>query len=272
MFGAGVAVVELHGIIGGKDLQSKEYEPIFREIANDKSYKAMILDIDSPGGEVAATEVFYRSVQRVAVKKPVVAYVRGMAASGGYYLCNAAHKIVSVPSAMIGSIGVIYQRPVVEQLMGRAGIEMFTFKSGKYKDMSAFWRKPTVEESAKFQELIDSVYHSFIMVVASGRTLEPSKVKELATGEVFTARQGIAEGLVDKLGDFTDALSVAATQAHIGENPSTKHLKPKKKALDKLVARLAGGSEMSGVLSGFQLVMAGGMYYIDPAHLLWSRY
>ena len=114
----GVAVVEVHGVIGGK-VGIPVYARLFDSIARSKRYRALLLDIDSPGGSVSGSEVLYYSLQKVADRKPVVAYVRGIGASGGYYLCCAATKVIALPTALVGSIGVIYLRPVLEQLLGR---------------------------------------------------------------------------------------------------------------------------------------------------------
>ena len=104
------------------------YARIFENVARNKSYRALLLDIDSPGGSAAASEALHRSIERVAESKPVVAYVQGIGASGGYYLCCAASQVYALPTALVGSIGVIYLRPVLEQLLGRAGVEFTIFK------------------------------------------------------------------------------------------------------------------------------------------------
>ena len=187
--GSGVAVVELHGVIGSQ-IRAAAYARVFESVARNKSYRALLLDIDSPGGSASASESLHRSIERVAESKPVVAYVRGIGASGGYYLCCAASQVFTLPTALVGSIGVIYLRPVLEQLLGRAGIEFTIFKSGKYKDMTGFWRGPTAEESEKFQGLIDEIYDNFVQVVVKGRSLSEDTVRELATGEVMTGHKG----------------------------------------------------------------------------------
>ena len=188
--GSGVAVVELHGVIGTQ-IRAATYSRMFENVAGNKSYRALLLDIDSPGGSATASEALHRSIERVAERKPVFAYVRGLGASGGYYLACAASQVFALPTALVGSIGVIYLRPVLEQLLGRAGIEFSIFKGGKYKDMGAFWRSPTAEESEKFQGLIDEIYDNFVQVVAKGRSLTEERVRELATGELMTAQKAI---------------------------------------------------------------------------------
>ena len=118
---AGVAVVEIEGIIGAR-VRVSVYARLFDSIARSERYRALLLDIDSPGGSASGSELLYRSLLRVAERKPVVAYIRGLGASGGYYLGCAASKIVALPTALVGSIGVIYLRPVLEQLLGKAGV------------------------------------------------------------------------------------------------------------------------------------------------------
>ena len=263
--GSGVAVVEMHGVIGSQ-IRAAPYARIFENVARNKSYRALLLDIDSPGGSAAASEALHRSIERVAESKPVIAYVRGIGASGGYYLCCAASQVFALPTAMVGSIGVIYLRPVLEQLLGRAGIEFNIFKGGKYKDMTGFWRSPTAEESEKLQELITEIYDNFVQVVVRGRSLPEEAVRELATGEVLTGQKGIETGLVDRIGDFTDALNAAAEAGKTRSRP--KFLQPRRSLSQRLMGRTsAEASAMAGLAGGLQRVLSGGIYYLDPAYL-----
>ena len=262
---SGVAVVEIHGIIGSQ-IRTTAYSRIFENVAQNKAYRALLLDIDSPGGSAAGSETLHRSLERVAENKPVVAYVRSIGASGGYYLGCAASQIYALPTAMVGSIGVIYLRPVLQQLLGRAGIEFSVFKGGKYKDMTGFWRSPTDEESERLQGLIDEIYDNFVQVVAKGRSLPEETVRELATGEVLTARKGIETGLVDSIGDFTDALAAAAAMGKT--RPRPKFLQPRRSLSQRLMGR--GGAQatpLSGLAEGLQQMLSGGVYYLDPAYL-----
>lgn len=264
---SGVAVVELHGVIGSQ-LRDAAYGRIFENIAASKRYRALLLDIDSPGGSASGSEVLHRSIQRVAEVKPVVAYVRGMGASGGYYLCCAAHQVITGPTAMVGSIGVIFLRPALEQLLGRFGIEFFVFKGGKFKDMTGFWRNPTDEESDRIQALIDEIYANFVGVVAQGRGLEEEQVRELATGELLTGRRALEAGLIDRLGDFTDALHLAAA---LGQTrPRPRWLQPKRSFSQRLMGGRAAASTPTAdaLAGGLHRLLSGGLYYIDPAHLV----
>ena len=263
--GSGVAVVEVYGVIGSQ-VRASAYSRIFEGVARSKSYKALLLDIDSPGGSASASEALHRSIERVAEVKPVFAYVRGMGASGGYYLCCAASRVFALPTATVGSIGVIFLRPVLEQLLGKAGIEFSIFKGGKYKDMTGFWRSPTAEESEKFQALIDEIYDNFVQAVSRGRSLPEESVRELATGEVMTAQRAIGAGLVDQIGDFTDALNAVAVAG--GTRPRPRILQPRRTLSQRLFGRgSAQSASLMGLSDGLQRILNGGIYYMDPAYL-----
>ena len=263
--GSGVAVVELHGVIGTQ-IRAAAYSRIFEHVARSKAYRALLLDIDSPGGSAATSEALHRSIARVAETKPVLAYVRGIGASGGYYLSCAASQIYALPTALVGSIGVIYLRPMLEQLMGRAGIEFTIFKGGKFKDMTGFWRRPTAEEAERLQGLIDEIYDNFVQVVVKGRRLSEERVLELATGEVMTGQRGLTAGLVDSLGDFTDALNAAAAMGRT--RPRAKFLQPRRTLSQRLMGRPSGeAAALAGLAGGLQRMLTGGIYYLDPAYL-----
>ena len=263
--GSGVAVVEMHGVIGSQ-IRPAPYSRIFEGVARNKSYRALLLDIDSPGGSASASESLHRSIERVAEVKPVYAYVRGMGASGGYYLCCAASRVFALPTAMVGSIGVIFLRPVLEQLLGRAGVEFSVFKGGKYKDMTGFWRSPTAEESERLQALIDEIYDNFVQVVSKGRSLPEESVRELATGEVMTAQRAIGVGLVDEIGDYADALIAAAVAG--GTRPRARILQPRRTLSQRLFGRTSAESTaMAGLSGGLQRMLSGGIYYLDPAYI-----
>ena len=255
---SGVAVVEIHGVIGNH-VKIPEFSRLIESVGSNKRLKALLLDIDSPGGSATGSEVLHRSIQRVAEEKPVYAYVRGMAASGGYYLACAASKVYSLPTALVGSIGVIYLRPVLEQLLSKVGVDFSVYKSGEFKDMTGFWRGPTDRESDKFQELIDEIFDNFVAVVVQGRSLEESAVREIATGEVMTAQRGIGLGMVDEIGDFKDA----------GCKPNPKWIRPGRSLGQRLFARTGMGQQNAGniLAESLQRLMTGGIYYLEPGYI-----
>ena len=231
-----------------------------------------MLDIDSPAGSATGSEVRYRAIQRVAEVKPVYAYVRGMGASGGYYLACAASKVYALPTALVGSIGVIYLRPVLEQLLSKVGVEFSVFKSGEFKDMTGFWRSPTDQESAKFQELINEIFDNFVAVVAGGRSLEETAVREIATGEVMTAQRGVGLGLVDEIGDFKDTLEAAAEAG--GCKPTPRWIRPSRSLSQRLFSRTGIGQQSGGqaLVAGIERMMAGGIYYLEPGHIVGGNF
>ena len=263
---SGVAVVEVHGVIGNH-VKIPEFSRLIESVATNNRLRALLLDIDSPGGSATGSEVLYRAIQRVAESKPVYAYVRGMGASGGYYLACAARKVYALPTALVGSIGVIYLRPVLEQLLSKVGVDFSVYKSGEFKDMTGFWRSPTDRESEKFQELINEIFDNFVSVVASGRSLEERAVREIATGEVMTAQRGIGLGLVDEIGDFRDALEAVAIAG--GTKPVPRWVRPGRSLGQRLLGRTGIGQQNTGqtLIAGLERVMAGGIYYLEPGHI-----
>ena len=261
-----VAIVEIHGVIGNH-VKIPEFSRLIDSVAGNQRLKALLLDIDSPGGSATGSEVLYRAIRRVAEKKPVYAYVRGMGASGGYYLACAASKVYALPTALVGSIGVIYLRPVLEQLLSKVGVDFSVYKSGEFKDMTGFWRSPTDRESEKFQELINEIFDNFVAVVAEGRSLDEAKVREIATGEIMTAQKGIGQGLVDEIGDFKDALEAAAEAG--GCKPTPRWIRPSRSLSQRIFARSGFGQRPGGqaLIEGLGRMMAGGIYYLEPGHI-----
>ena len=243
-----IAVVELFGPIGTQ-IKTQAYDQIFADAANDDGIRALALDIDSPGGGVSASDYLYRRVLKVAERKPVVASVRGMGASGAYYICCAAHTVVASPGALVGSIGVISLRPALQELLGRAGVGVNVNKSGPYKDMGAFWREPTPDEEAKMQALIDESFDAFVGIVAKGRKMDEADVRRVATGEVYWAAKAKELGLVDELGDLDRAIDIAAEAAGAPRKPV--HMRPRRSlrqlllnpAADALVDSALGAAE-----------------------------
>ena len=228
-----IAVIEIHGVIGGS-VKSPEMERLMSRVMDDPAFRAAVLDIDSGGGAAAASDYIYRAARRLAGRKPLVANIRGIGASGAYMIACAAHRVVAAPGSIVGSIGVISARPTLQGLLERVGVGVGVNKSGKFKDMGAPWRDATPEEQAKMQELIDDAYDAFVEVVADSREMSAERVREIATGEVYLAPRALEVGLVDELGDLDAALSLAARAADIPKRPV--YLRPQR----GLRARLMG--------------------------------
>lgn len=227
-----IAVIEIHGGIGSK-IKSTDMEKLVNRILEDKRMRAVVLDIDSPGGDAAASDYIYRALKRVARRRPLVANIRGIGASGGYMIACAAHQIVAAPGSVVGSIGVISVRPALQELLERAGIGVNVNKSGEFKDMGAPWRETTPEEEAKLQELVDDMYGSFVNIVSESRNIEEERVREIATGEVYLATRAAELGLVDEIGDLDRAVDMAAKAAGISKR--TVYMRPQRNFMERLL-------------------------------------
>ncbi len=261
---SGVGVVEIFGPISG-GARVQEQSRILDSLRKDKRFKAVIVEIDSPGGTASGSELLYNGLVRVAQEKPVVAYIRGTGASGAYYISCAANKIVALPSSLVGSIGVIYLRPVLQQLLQKLGVSFSVYKSGEFKDMTGFWRSPTSDEEGKFKELIDEIYGNFVRSVATGRQMDEEKVREFATGEIFTGRGARERGLVDELGDFDRALDLAADLGRTRRRPVW--IRRRRPMMERFMGRVGGQGAVEGITSELERVLMGGLYYMAMPYL-----
>ncbi|MBI4336522.1 MAG: signal peptide peptidase SppA [Chloroflexi bacterium] len=231
-----IAVLEMHGVIGNS-VRPAVHAPLLEAARRSRWVRAVVLDVDSPGGSATASHSLYQQVARVAAEKPVIAYISGVGASGGYYIACGATRIMAMPTALVGSIGVLSVRPVLEALLERLGVSIAMHKGGRLKDMGAFWRQSTSEEDAKLQEVVDDYYEAFIGVVAQGRKMAIERVRELATGEPFIAHRAKERGLVDELGDFDNVLDAAAQAAGIKRR--VVYLRPRRPFLARFLAPMA---------------------------------
>jgi len=221
---------------------------------SDTAVKAIVFRIESPGGEIVPSQEILWEIERVKETKPIVVSMGGMAASGGYYISTKAHKIVALPTTMTGSIGVISQVMNIEGLLEKLGIQIETFKGGKYKDMYSGFREMTPEEEEIVQRMIDEYYESFVDVVAEGRGLSKEEVRNLATGQIYTGTEAKELGLIDELGDLDTAIDLAAGLAGI-EDAIVEYYQPPRLTLWSLLgfvsaiqARISGLSAQDIVL------------------------
>ncbi len=226
-----IAIVDLTGTIGS-GIKAAEYAGIFDQLRENKRVKAVILNINSPGGSATESGYLQASIAAVAKAKPVIAFVQGLAASGGYMAASAATKIIALPSSLVGSIGVISMTPILQGLLSRLGINMEVIKSGRLKDMGSLFRQPTEEERRKEQELSDEVYEDFIQTVSTNRKLDNANVKSIATGEVFTARKALQLGLIDEIGDHNKAIALASELGKVSKR--FEYIRPRRGLLQRL--------------------------------------
>jgi protease-4 len=219
--GAGkIAVIPVQGIIYTDD-QTEWGTSMVDDIKNalqtaleDDSVKAVVLAVNSPGGEVTASDIIYHEVLKVQKKKPVVVAMTSLAASGAYYIACAADWIVANETTFTGSIGVIIQSLNYEGLFDKVGLDAVVFKSGKFKDMLSGSRPMTPEEQAYVESMVMQVYERFLGIVSRARDLPADGLREtFADGRIITGKDAKEAGLVDQLGYVEDAYDKARALA-----------------------------------------------------------
>lgn len=236
-FGDKIAVVELEGVI----IDSRQVIKDLKRYRDDSSIKAIIVHINSPGGGAAASQEMYQAAKRIAdqyekdKKKPIVAVIGPVGASGGYYVAAGTNKIFANHASIVGSIGVIAQWYNYGDLIRWAKLKDVTLKSGELKDAGNPNRDMTPAERAYLQGIIDNLHAQFMNDVATGRKLKPEELKPLANGKVWTGQEAEPLKLVDQLTDFQGAVDETAKMVGIkGEPTLVRREKEKRTLLDIL--------------------------------------
>ena len=211
-----VAIVTVEGEIQ----DARDVVETLDRLAKNSGVRAVVLRVDSPGGGVAPSQEIYDAVARVRGKKPIVASLGGVAASGGYYVASACDAIVADAGTLTGSIGVIMQTGNVSELLKKIGLQGVTLKAGQYKDIGSPLREMSADERRLLEDLLENVHTQFIAAVAKGRKLSVDRVRALADGRVYSGEQARDLQLVDQLGGLRDAVELAAQRAGISGEPS----------------------------------------------------
>ncbi len=227
-----IGIVEIQGMI----LDSADIIEKIHYVRDDKSVKAVVLRIDSPGGVVGPTQEIYEEVKKLKKLKPVYASMGSIAASGGYYIAAAATKIYANPGTITGSIGVLMKLANFQTLLNKVGIKSIVLKSGEFKDSGSPVRPLSTQDKKILQGVIDSLHGQFVYAVAEGRNLPRDEVNQLADGRIFSGEQALQIKLIDKLGNLQDAVDEAAKAVGIKQKPKlTYPPKPKLSFFDLLV-------------------------------------
>lgn len=220
-----IAVIDLFGVISYgvpgmvEDTMVDDLVAKLKQAREDADIKAIVLRIDSPGGEVTASDVLYHEVSKTRKVKPVIAYIDSVGASGAYYTAMGATTVMANELSITGSIGVIMQAINIENLADQIGVSALTFKSGKMKDLLNPMRKTTPEEMAYVQGLINETYDKFVGIVSVERKLNEQALRtELADGRILSGKLAAAAGLIDKTGYFEDALAEARKAGGLGDD------------------------------------------------------
>jgi protease-4 len=209
------------GSVGDSMVEDMQLQ--LRQALEDKEVRAIVLAIDSPGGEVTASDIIYEAVKRAKAQKPVVVSMGSMAASGGYYIACGGSYLFAHDTTFTGSIGVIMQSLNYSELMGKVGVDMITFKSGKFKDMLSGTRTMTPEEREYVQALIMQTYGKFVGIVARDRGLPEEQLRAgVADGRVLSGQDALAAKLIDEIGGEDAAIRKAK---ELGKCPSATVVK-----------------------------------------------
>lgn len=268
-----IAVINVHGVIsnsaGFEGADAGQIVRLLQEAMDDDNIVAVVLDMDTPGGEVVASDEINRQVRACSKSgKPVVTCMRSMGASGGYFIAAASDWIIANRMTFTGSIGVIMSTMQYSQLLDRIGVGIEVYASGKMKDMMNGARPRTEQERQYVQELIDSTFHEFCQVVANGRqaykTADDVKNSSFGDGRVLSGSAALECGLIDDLGYYNDALEKARELGH-APKAGVIRLSPKGRLRDLLFAKFGQAPEVRiKGLPAAEAMPSGRMYYLAP--------
>jgi protease-4 len=222
-----IAIIDVDGLLANrrKDgwLRSGE-NPVslfiekLDKAAADRSVKAVVLRLNSPGGTVAASDIMYHQLMefRQQTGKPVIACVLGIGCSGAYYIACGCDGIIAQPSGVVGNIGTVFQTFSVAGTMEKIGVKAVTIKSGELKDLASPLHDLSDKEHKELQGIIEHLSEQFFEVVRNGRkTIDEKKMAELSDGRIFTAEQALQQGLIDKVGYLEDGIKWAREMAGV---------------------------------------------------------
>ncbi len=224
-----IVQLDLVGVI----FNGKKFIKNLKKYEDEKHVKALVININSPGGAVGPSQEVYSEIKRFreSTKKPVICVSTGIMASGAYYSAVACDKIIVAPGALVGSIGVIMEFANLEKLYDWAKISRYTITSGKYKDSGAEYRSMREDERALFQSMINEVYGQFKQTVMESRKLKEEIMTNYADGRVFTGAKAVELGFADAVGTFADAVTLAAETAGLGKDYELYEIPKKKRSI-----------------------------------------
>jgi protease-4 len=223
-----VARLAVTGLITGNDQQLQ----LLKEVADSNAAKALIVRIDSPGGTTAGSEALYEEIRKVAARKPVVAVMDTVAASGGYITALAADRIYARGNTITGSIGVIFSYPEISGLLNTLGVKMEELKSGELKAEPSPYKPASEKAKQVSMEMIMDGFAWFKGLVAERRKLTPERTAILSDGRVYSGRQALKEGLIDAIGGEDEAMAWLAAEKKIPEGLKVEEWQPPKPWLE----------------------------------------
>ena len=234
-----IGVIYLKGVIvneGGEGVVDSKYViKTLDNIKEDKSYKGILLVIDSPGGVAAPSlEISYK-IKKISKEKPVVSYIENLGASGAYYIASASNYIIANPQSIVGSIGVIITIPQIYKALDKLGISMVSIKSGKYKDSLSPFKELDNDQRKYIQNLVMEYYNQFVKDVSVNRNLPVEELYKVADGRVFSPYTAKNYKLIDSIGTIDDAKEKIKQLVNLKDVKFKEIKPPKKTLLDELL-------------------------------------
>src|SRR6184192_565397 len=228
-----IVVIVMRGLISSSipgaasDNMVDDLRMALQQARDDDRVKGVVLEVDSPGGEVTASDMIYNAVVKTRARKPVVVYMDSLAASGGYYVSCGGKYLMANETTITGSIGVIIQTLNYEQLFNKVGLASVVFKSGKFKDLLNGARPMAPEERELVQSFIMKTYEKFLGIVAKERNLSADTLRNtIADGRILSGKDAYDNKLVDALGQIEDAFEKAKQLGHAPDAKIVKYAPP----------------------------------------------
>ncbi len=252
-------------VVSGIISEDRKLDEAVDKLADNSSVKAVIVSIDSPGGSVAGGEALHDALARVAAKKPVVVVMGGVAASAGYMIAVPAARIFASEGTLTGSIGVLLETGDISGLLGKLGISSDPIVSGPLKDQPSYTNPLSPEGRQVLQGLVMDMFDQFVGMVATGRHMDPARVRELADGRAYTGRQALSLGLIDQIGTEHAAREWLAKEKGVSDKLPVEDL-----TTGGLTSRVLSSSVRWVLESFWKTVFSQGVT-LDGAQALWQR-
>ncbi len=238
-----IARIEVGGFIAG----SQRMADLFKRVGEAGSVSGVVISINSPGGTTTGAEELYRGIRQLAEKKPLVAFVDGTAASGGYITARAADYIVARETSLVGSIGVIFQYPDVSKLLDIVGVQVQEIKSAPLKAEPSPFHPTSPEARAALQAVVSDTYDWFKRLVAERRKLDEAQLGAVSTGQIFNGRQSVPLKLIDQLGSERDAVVWLEREKGVARDLPVRDWKPRDSSRFDLWTAVALGADLFGL-------------------------
>lgn len=239
---AHIARISVDGFIAG----SQRTTDLFRRVGEAAAVSGVVISINSPGGTTTGSEELYRGIRQLAEKKPVVAFVDGTAASGGYITAIAADHIVARETSIVGSIGVLFQYPDASALLDHLGVKVEEVKSAPLKAEPSPFKPTSPEARAALQQVVNDTYDWFKTLVRERRGLNDQELATVSTGQIFSGRQGVGLKLVNAVGTERDAVSWLERERGVRKNLPVRDWKPRGDGSFSLFSWAAFGADLLG--------------------------